>query len=316
MAELLTVEGVNDKKALQRLLDKRDEELHLKLQRTKGYAELVRLRAAAMLLLQAVHADMTALVRLHDADADVSAVIYGVARDEQAAGLDYRHLPYLTEDAALYAREYTDRIKKAEARGKRAADEATRERLSFAVDVGLISPVARTVPTVLFGDPKALRLALSHAVNTAIAGGRAKVIHLTTGNLYTTPTAKPLPANEWQGQYSHFHRFVEPGTDLLVCDDVFCASQLPPHPKRRQQPQREPNPDRAARVVRRVRGMGRAQNVAVLLGVPTDGKDVVANYRDVRESAYTYTASIVDGQLVVQDADWTKSVTIPIRRVA
>jgi Xaa-Pro aminopeptidase len=88
----LKITEKNDKKALQKLLDKRDEELHTKLQRTKGYAELVKMKAAANLLLEAVHRDMTKLVKRHDPEADVSAVIYGVTRDVDAAGFEYGHL--------------------------------------------------------------------------------------------------------------------------------------------------------------------------------------------------------------------------------
>lgn len=311
MAELLKVAGVNDKKALQKLLDKRDEELHLKLQRTKGYAELVRMKAAANLLLQAVHADMDKLVQRHDAATDTSAVVYGVSRDVDAAGLDYRHLPILMEEAFDYAKVYVNLRKHAETRVKKKSEDAERERLSFAVDCGLGSPVTRSVPMFLFGTAKAIRLAVAHAVGTVVDQGRARVVHLTTGVASSSPNAVALPANEWVGKYNDFHRLIGDDTDLLVCDDALNATKSN---YKHEHGDPDPAPDRVARVARRLRGMTRSRNVAMLVCVPIAKGDSVANYTAVSEVTYAYTVDVEGASLVVQDLSCTKKTVIPIRR--
>lgn len=311
MPAKLTVNEKNDKKALQRLLDKRDEELHTKLRRTKGYADLVRMRAAATLLLQAVHRDMEKLLKRHDPEAELAYVIHGVARDEQAAGFDFRHLPLLTEDAAEYAKEHVNLRKHELARAARQKAEAERQRVSFAVDCGLPSALNRSVPTMIIGSQTAVNWALARAVNTARdSAAKPKILHFSAVSLYTAERTTVVPANEWGGTYNHAHRSGVVDADLFVVDDAlhYCR------PVYRANNKPDPGPDRVLRVARKLRGVCRSRNAAILFGVPIGPKERVSDYMRAEDFAYPITAEIEGAEVVLRDASGNKTVRIPYRK--
>jgi len=311
MPAKLTINEKNDKKALKKLLDKCDEALHTKLQRTRGYAELVRLKATANLLLQAVHRDMEKLLKRHDPEAELAHVIYGVTRDVEAVGLEYGHLQVLLEDALPFAKDHVHNRKLAEKTALAKAEAAEKQRTSFDVDCGLPSPLNRSVPTMIIGSRTAVNWALAHAGNTARESAqKPRILHYSAVALYTAERTTVVPANEWGGTYNEAHRSGVIDADLFIVDDALHYCRPVYHANNKP----DPAPDRVFRVARKLRSVCRSRNAAVLIGVPIGDKERTADYSKAQDFAYTVTAEIDGAEIVLQDSSGARTVRIPYRK--
>jgi hypothetical protein len=271
------------------------------------------MRAAAALLLQATNMDMEKLLKSHDPEAEFSSVVFGVARDEKAAGFDFRHLPVLTEEAVEYAKGHVAKRRNEIIREAKKAEEVEKRRISFDVDCGLLSKLNRSVPTMIIGQRKAVNRVIGYALNAAHQSAeQPKILHYTAVGPYTADRVKVVPFNEWVGTYNAAQRSGAAEADLFVVDDALEYCQPVYHANNKP----DYAPDRVLRVARKLRGVCRSCNAAILFGVPIGEKERVSDYVKAQEFTYPVTADIEGSEIVVRDLSGTRRISLTYRKPA
>lgn len=164
---------------------------------------------------------------------------------------------------------------------------------------------------MIIGSRTAVNWALAHAVNTARESAqKPNILHYSAVALYTAERTKVVPANEWAGAYNEAHRSGVVDADLFVVDDALHYCRPVYHANNKP----DPNADRVVRVARKLRGVCRSRNAAILFGVPLGEKERASDYSRAEDFAYPITAEIDGAEVVLQDSSGTKTVRIPYRK--
>lgn len=274
------------------------------LQRDPKYRELTEMTALAGMLSRLVADDLEDLARKHGADLGAARA---ALREADGAFELGRSIGF-----AEKAKEYLSRAVAANRRGRSTARAAVREVLAVdflaSVPSGLQHAVSRTRPTLLVGEPRAVRPLIDYVIGTA-AGTTPEpaIFHLRCGPGGQAPG---VDSAAWHDNLHSVKALTPGGTDLLVVDDVLHGVRAKQAGKVRSRF------ERGTLAVQRLNAFARNHRIAVVAGFywddTVDRDDV--HYRAMKEWADSYRVERTATDLVVYDQAGSDVLTVPLRR--